>query len=96
MLSESPLFFHDFLLPVLDVDAVSRNVLNFLAAEIIGGFIGRASHAYRLDIRTGVVLCERVTLSVVGPDLQGCWREFLDDEMHSVAVINPNVKLIVI
>ena len=88
MLGGFRLSLQHFFLAALDVDAVSRNVLYFLTAEIIGGLIGRASHAYRLDSRTGVVLCERVTLSVVGPDFQRCCREFFDDEVESHRFLN--------
>ena len=70
------LSFDDLLLAILDVDAVGRGVLYPLAAEIIGGTVGRAGCAYRPDGRAGVVLGERITLSVVSLDFQRCCSEF--------------------
>ena len=89
------LSFDDLLLAILDVDAVGRGVLYPLAAEIIGGTVGRVGCAYRPDGRAGIVLCERIALPVVGLDLQRCWREFFNDELEGI-VAYTDMKFVVV
>ena len=90
------LFLDNLLLAVLDVNAVSRNVLYFLTAEIIGGFVSRAIVVYRADCRTGVVFCERKALSIVGLDLQCCCTEFFNDEVQSKVIVVNDMQFVVI